>query len=1145
MKMSARLLAPALVLLFVSSLMIGLTDEMNAKEEQVELKEPVILSAPTDPGHTVFAQYITSDNCGFCYQYGSPAHDQAKTSLPDRYVYISYHSQSYGNTADAESGNIAPIYGVQHLGESGGAPKTSFGDATLNTGCGGNTCWDSYISSGGNMHSTSTDYSVSVSQTDNGDGTVDVSVSASYVGSGTAPSSITLYAAVTEKVCNSHTYADGSKGHNCWEAWLLNNGAYAHNGGNVGSGNGFETVNLNSGQAVKTWTVPTNLVNGGASNMNTVAALYSTWSTTSFNADVYAAADSTMAPKLDLAISSVAVSNPSSSNSGFVLGDIVTLDVTAANVGDLDYTDGGTIQFFYKDGANEVSISSTPLNNLNALDTQTAQTTFDTSSLSTGWKNTFGARLTGLVADGNGGNNVAMQEVDQDRPPITKNPQVTGDQSIDRGSHALVLAKADPNDIVDTTETMSFNIEVSPTGLNQWISSVVSGGQNVVYTGTANEGREYVITPTAAMGAGWYDVRAQALDSRGQTGSWMVGASVFELQNGAPTVITDPIPSVMCDTSTKVSMDGHIVDPETPLENLIVTSDDESFVAWHPVTKEIEVNFAWGELNGCPLGQQGIEISIDDGGDYSATGELPYGTLLFNVIENGQPRWNGLPSQSVMEGGSGLLALLPYLSDTNDVGEPVPAEGLTIQLISNSNEEAIDAYLVGNTIGFDTIDDDVNGQAILTLRASDGVKTSDTTLTVNIQAVNDAPRIIPFDDIESITLKRNTLLAIDLNSRLVDVDNPASEAFVTVSSSEPGAARFSFIDGSLTLLFETTGVQTVTITVRDKYDTNTYEMSVDVFDAYPFLVSQDDDGSGYMYVALEDTYVGQIPTVTMRLTDVAPTFTFISVSWNVCNEITGQCEGLYEYDLDVSKSNVGWTQELLVPSLITTGLAREDGSIYRDYYELSILANDGSSEYKTMTKTKWRITESIPAIEDMDDEMFTDYLEDINAEKADLVAQIESAAEGEDTSELEVKLAEVQVELDTACDDPRATCIQENQSSSEEVTESKVLDMKLIGIIGGIVLVILLLSMMFARRGNGGIKEDAWNDTGWNPNAVPAHDSVANSMYGGAENLFQQPVAIPSTPQIAGPPLPPGGLPAGWTAEQWSYYGQQYLDGKL
>ena len=48
----------------------------------------------------------------------------------------------------------------------------------------------------------------------------------------------------------------------------------------------------------------------------------------------------------------------------------------------------------------------------------------------------------------------------------------------------------------------------------------------------------------------------------------------------------------------------------------------------------------------CPLGQKGIEIRVDDGGDYSETGELPYGTLLFNVIENGQPRWEGSPFRS-------------------------------------------------------------------------------------------------------------------------------------------------------------------------------------------------------------------------------------------------------------------------------------------------------------------------------------------------------------------------------------------------------------------------------------------------------------------------------------------------------------------
>ena len=63
-------------------------------------------------------------------------------------------------------------------------------------------------------------------------------------------------------------------------------------------------------------------------------------------------------------------------------------------------------------------------------------------------------------------------------------------------------------------------------------------------------------------------------------------------------------------------------------------------------------------------------------------------------------------------------------------------------------------------------------------------------------------------------------------------------------------------------------------------------------------------------------------------------------------------------------------------------------------------------------------------------------------------------------------------------------------------------------------------------------------------------------MYGGAQDIFQQPVApVAAVPPIAavapppapvaapaGPPLPPTGLPAGWTMEQWTYYGQQYLD---
>ncbi|MEC7112165.1 MAG: hypothetical protein VXW72_01410, partial [Candidatus Thermoplasmatota archaeon] len=31
-------------------------------------------------------------------------------------------------------------------------------------------------------------------------------------------------------------------------------------------------------------------------------------------------------------------------------------------------------------------------------------------------------------------------------------------------------------------------------------------------------------------------------------------------------------------------------------------------------------------------------------------------------------------------------------------------------------------------------------------------------------------------------------------------------------------------------------------------------------------------------------------------------------------------------------------------------------------------------------------------------------------------------------------------------------------------------------------------------------------------------------------------------PLPSAPPLPPEGLPAGWTMEQWTYYGEDYLN---
>ena len=241
-----------------------------------------------------------------------------------------------------------------------------------------------------------------------------------------------------------------------------------------------------------------------------------------------------------------------------------------------------------------------------------------------------------------GSNNMAEIGVNHDRVPLIKTPQVLGSDVVQRGDYVSLLAKGDANDNVDTIDSMSFEVEVSPAGLSDWDASIVSGGENVLYRDSAQEGREYIITPSMTMSAGDYDVRVRTVDSRGQTSDWTVSDDMFELANGRPMIVADPVPTVMCDLSTKVSMDGHVSDPETPLSDLVITSSSDNFVAWHPATEEIEVLFPYD--NGCPLGQKGIEIRVDDGGDYTDSGELPYGTLLFNVIENGQPRWAGLPS---------------------------------------------------------------------------------------------------------------------------------------------------------------------------------------------------------------------------------------------------------------------------------------------------------------------------------------------------------------------------------------------------------------------------------------------------------------------------------------------------------------------
>jgi len=1196
MKNAAQAIAFAIVGIFLGSLMAGMVGHWQSLPTEALEEEPVVLnpSQATSPGHVVFGQYISSDNCGHCSKQGggSDAHHAIKVNHPDEYVYITYMSASFGSTNTARAGNVAPY---NWAWTTGGAPDAYFGDRTDRRQSGASSNYDTYdnqFSSGGGMHSTVNDYGMSAAISQNG-GNYDISISYRYKGSGTAASNMKLYAALVDKDCTGYSYSSGiPHGYNCWMAWLTAGDTYKSK--NSGTGSAFHSVTVSSTQTTQSWTsVPTSVVPGGINKAIVVAALMSgnSVSVGGSSPHVYHAIDSTMGPKMDIGVSGLSVSNNQGTNS-YVRGDTLTLQADVRNTGDLDYSNGGSLQFFYKNGATSTAIDSVAIPTLNSAQGSpylTATATFDTSNLpSSVWSTNFGARLVGVSGDMAGTNNVAEMGVNHDRPPMVKSPQAIGSNVVERGSFVTILAKGDANDNVDTIDTMSFEVEVSPTGQNIWDASVVSGGENVLYRDSAQEGREYFVTPIGAMAAGDYDIRTRTVDSRGQTSGWATSQKLFELANGRPVITASPVPTVMCDLSTRVSMVGHVFDPETPLSDLLITSTSPNFVAWHASSEELEVRFPHD--NGCPLGQKGIEIRVDDGADYSQDGELPYGTLLFNVIENGQPRWDGLPIQVVDEGSTGFLLLSSYLSDTDDTGAAVDASMLSLQIIENSNPEVIAVELNGNTLGYQTVDDDVNGETVVTLRASDGEQFSDQTVTIRINPVNDAPRL-DMTDIEEIDLKTNRQKIINLNSRLTDIDSPQGTYWVNnPQSTERGSARL--LTGDLILEFEEVGVQVVTISTTDGYATNSYEIVVNVFDSMPFYVAKTDDGSGHMYVNMMNTYETQTPTANFSLTDGAPVYTVITVTWSLCNELSGTCDGFWEYDLDMSRSITGWSQEMNLPSSYGDGgYARANGMRNMDYIGLAVRAVDVSGqEYKTIETTKWLTTESLPSPGEMDDELLAWYLSDLEADIADTEEQIATDDTG-DVTALEQILMTLKADYKTACEDSRATCQSDSVQSNAGDDDSSALNTDVILIVLGVLIVAALLGLMFMRNNRGQPEELKWNQA-----TLPAHDLVANSMYGGAQQLFQQPASYTApvaqqvspygapvtqqvapysapvaqhtplygapvaqqaspytapavapvhhapTPQLTGPPLPPGGLPAGWTMEQWAYYGQQYLD---
>ena len=459
-----------------------------------------------------------------------------------------------------------------------------------------------------------------------------------------------------------------------------------------------------------------------------------------------------------------------------------------------------------------------------------------------------------------------------------------------------------------------------------------------------------------------------------------------------------------------------------------------------------------------------------------------------------------------------------------------------LAIVDNTNPSLLDVTLNQFTLNFATSDEDINGETTITIRASDGEQYSDQMITIAITPINDAPRL-DLSEFENLRLKVGTQKVIFLNEILTDVDGDVNEVTVTASNPTPGAARVNFLDNTLTLIWDTEGLQTVTIQTEDRYDSNIYTLVVDVYDSLPLLVGEGPDAD--VSVSLSNVYIGEIPEATMFLNKDDVTITSLSSTWQMCNADVCMINQLNDHD--ITKKSVGWTFDPLGGQIDDTGIPGKQGGYYylKVVKVVAIASNGDKFEFKGPAPT-WTADQTAPGPETMTEEQ----VKDLVMELEDAIEAKELEIEGLDEGSTEydnavTELNELKDERKEACE--YTTCTDNSAGGSDGESNDSGLDLTVVLIVIGVIVAALLAGLMFMRGGKGRREEQMVD---W-ANQLPANDAVANSMYGGAQEIFQQPVAAPApvaTQQVplGAPPLPPGGLPPGWTMEQWAYYGHQY-----
>ena len=864
----------------------SIIDYQEEELQRTELEQKIVPRYATSPGHTVFGEYVGAHWCGPCMSSASPSLDNLKTSNPEEFTFVSFFESSSGGWP-----SDGPVNRQTHIMQSSsGYPTFSFADSQSGScykvGASGTSYYDSDFSSGGCMSPSSNDFQLEMSMSLNSS-TEEVTITLDSIYTGSLSTyDVYVYGAVTEKL-GADSYDNGVKPHHNWRGWLLNS-----------ADTGFQQLSLSQGVwESHSWTAPLSIVraSGGYTQWENFWPVFALMDGphSSYN-EFLVAIDPDMGPMIDVGILEFEVQN-TNGEMGFTPGDMLQISTRVSNNGVEEYSEGGDLGVYLISGSDEIYLGGQPIDTIGVAGSFLHQIDFDTSDIDPipSGVSTFRAKLVDMGSDRNSTNNVVDNVEFHDMPPIPSPPAATGSTTFERGDSVQFETTALPNDLVDDINTMSPAMEYSKSGSGVWDSiwvsdpEIVGSGANAAYVHT-------IQTPPNAE-TGKYDTRVMWEDARGQQSDWLVTSQAFELSNALPRVLgnNDPgfigTPTVKVGETESISLVGLVRDAETPLSMLSIDSNDPEFVGWNGPSSEITVLFdsIESDSNGNPV-PQGLFLSISDGEDANN------GMLMFNVIENGAPRWDPIPTQTVFEGGSASTELTGYLSDFDVNGDPVPPSEISISLVSNSNEDLIQVSLDGQTVTASTIDEDSHGVAEVIIMADDGSKTSQTSVVFYVINVNDAPEM-DVSILDGLALKSGELASIGIMPLISDIDDPEDEIWVDVDTPIPGAVQFDYVSGILNMQWDRSGTHSVKMTLIDSHgDWSSTTFTVTVLDSKP-LTWHTDFQEGDLEVELEGFEIGIDPTVTL-VNNGEVVIEDPKVRWTICNGIVGICHSAGSFD---------------------------------------------------------------------------------------------------------------------------------------------------------------------------------------------------------------------------------------------------------